>query len=301
LADDLHEYLRSRQALVTEYLRTQLRAGEDGVWPAALAEAMAYSLLAPGKRLRPLLVLMAAEAAGGREAHALPAAAAVEMIHTYSLIHDDLPAMDDDDLRRGLATCHKKFGEALAILAGDALLTLAFDVLASAYPPATAAACCRELARGAGAAGMVGGQVEDLASEKQGGSVEALTNIHALKTGALFRACLRLGLLSAQGERPGGPEPAMVQSLEGYGRCLGMVFQITDDLLDVESTAEQTGKRTQKDAARGKLTYPGLLGLDESRRRARDLVREAEEHLRPLAAAAQRLTALIEYILARDR
>ena len=299
MADDLREYLRSRQALVDEYLRTQVRPGEG--CPAALSEAMRYSLLAPGKRLRPLLVLMASEAAAGRDQHALPAAAAVEMIHTYSLIHDDLPAMDDDDLRRGLPTCHKQFGEALAILAGDALLTLAFEVLAGNYPPATAAACCRALAKGAGAAGMVGGQVEDLASEMQGGSLEALNNVHARKTGALFRACLRLGLLTAQGERSGGPDPVLVESLEGYGRCFGMIFQITDDLLDVESSAERTGKRTQKDAARGKLTYPGFLGLEESRRQAGELAGEAEQHLRPLGPAARRLTGLVQYILARDR
>ena len=148
---------------------------------------------------------------------------------------------------------------------------------------------------------MVGGQVEDLASEKQGGNLEALTNIHALKTGALFRACLRLGALTAQAERPGGPDPLLMDSLEGYGRCFGMVFQITDDLLDVESTAALTGKRTQKDAARGKLTFPGFLGPDESRRQAHELVREAQQHLRPLGAAAQRLSALLQYTLARDR
>src|SRR5262249_40874301 len=193
-----------------------LRCG-DGC-PHVLADAMAYSLFAPGKRLRPMLVLLACEAGGGKDEQALPAACAVEMIHTYSLIHDDLPAMDDDDLRRGLPPCHKKFGEAVAILAGDALLTLAFQVLAENYPPATAAACCRELARGAGAAGMVGGQVEDLAWENRGGgSLEVLAALHARKTGALFRACLQLGLLAAQGEKPGGPGRPLVESLDGYG------------------------------------------------------------------------------------
>src|SRR5262249_28403771 len=165
------------------------------------------------------------------------------MIHTYSLIHDDLPAMDDDDLRRGLPTCHKQFGEAMAILAGDALLTLAFQVLAEGYPPQTAAVCCRELACGAGAAGMVGGQVEDLAWERGSSairsgqvvhSLEALENIHARKTGALFRACLRLGAWAALGEQPGGPERTLVARLDAYGRCIGQAFQITDDLLDVE-------------------------------------------------------------------
>jgi geranylgeranyl diphosphate synthase type II len=293
------EYLKSRQALVDDYLARQFRPG-DGC-PESLTEAMRYSLLAGGKRLRPILVLLAAEAAGGDERHALPAAAAVEMIHTYSLIHDDLPAMDDDDLRRGRPTCHKVYGEALAILAGDALLTLAFEVLAEAYPPATAAACCRALAKGAGAGGMVGGQVADLACEEQGGDLPTLESVHARKTGALFRACLRLGILTAQGERPNGPDPALVESLEGYARCFGMIFQITDDLIDVESSAEKTGKRTQKDAARGKLTYPGFLGLAESRRHAQQLAGTAEQHLHPLGERAGRLRELLHYTLARDR
>jgi geranylgeranyl diphosphate synthase type II len=231
----------------------------------------------------------------------LPAAGAVEMVHTYSLIHDDLPAMDDDDLRRGLPTCHKRFGEALAILAGDALLTLAFQVLAENYPPATAAACCRELAHGAGAAGMVGGQVDDLAWEMGGGTLADLENLHARKTGALFRSCLRLGLLTAQGERPGGPEPDLVESLDGYGRCFGLAFQITDDLLDVEGHTEQTGKRVQKDAGRGKLTYPSFLGAAESRHRAERLYQEAQAYLAPLGPAADRLRALFQFVLDRDR
>src|SRR5262245_54312300 len=214
--EELSQYLHDQRALVESWLADAL-ARCDGCSPLLL-EAMRYSLLAPGKRLRPLLVIMGAEASGGNGRDALPGACAVEMIHTYSLIHDDLPAMDDDDLRRGLPTCHKKFGDALAILAGDALLTLAFQVMAEKYPPATAAACCRELARGAGAAGMVGGQVEDLAWERGGPdrpfgkgllnpaseesqSLEALEHIHHHKTGALFRACLKLGVLAAQGER----------------------------------------------------------------------------------------------------
>jgi geranylgeranyl diphosphate synthase type II len=299
LNDDLGQYLRHKRTLVEAHLDAALRPGAG--CPATLLEAMHYSLLAPGKRLRPLLVLLAAEACGGSDAVALPAAGAVEMIHTYSLIHDDLPAMDDDDLRRGLPTCHKKFGEALAILAGDALLTLAFQVLAEGYPPATAAACCRELARGAGACGMVGGQVDDLAWEKRGGSLADLEALHARKTGALFRACLRLGALAAQGEQPGGPDPALFEALDGYGRCFGLAFQITDDLLDVESSAERTGKRVGKDAARGKLTYPGFLGVAESRARAERLCREAEEHLRSLGAGGGRLTALVGMIRARDR
>jgi geranylgeranyl diphosphate synthase type II len=302
LADDLSDYLRAKRARVETHLERALRPG-DGC-PPALLEAMRYSLLAPGKRLRPLLVVLAAEACGGRDDEALPAASAVEMIHAYSLIHDDLPAMDDDDLRRGLPTCHKRFGEALAILAGDALQALAFQVLADGYPAATAAACCRELARGAGAAGMVGGQVEDLAWERgKGGeaTLATLENIHARKTGALFRACLRLGVYAAQGERPGGPDPALLEGLDAYGRCFGHAFQITDDLLDVEGDAGRTGKRVQKDAGRGKLTYPGFLGVADSRRRAERLCEEAHAHLTPLGPSGRRLAALVQYVLERDR
>jgi geranylgeranyl diphosphate synthase type II len=298
LSDELRDYFQTRQTLVEEHLRAALHLGDD--CPSSLGEAMRYSLLAPAKRLRPMLVLAAAEACGGQETQALPAACAVEMVHTYSLIHDDLPAMDDDDLRRGLPTCHKKFGEALAILAGDALLTLAFQVLAEGYPPATAAGCCLELARGAGAAGMVGGHVEDLAWEKNSGTLEALNRLHGRKTGALFRACLKLGLLAVQGERAGGPDPAMEKSLDGFGRCFGLAFQITDDLLDVESSATQAGKRVGKDAARGKLTYPGLLGPTESRQRAVQLQHDAAEYLRPLGAKGVRLNELFRFVLERN-
>jgi geranylgeranyl diphosphate synthase type II len=299
MIDDLKQYLQAKQALVETHLRSSLRLGEG--CPAALAEAMRYSLLAPGKRLRPVLVILAAEACGGRAEEALPAASAVEMIHTYSLIHDDLPAMDDDDLRRGQPTCHKQFGEALAILAGDALLTLAFQVLAEGYPPATAAACCRELARAAGAAGMVGGQVDDLAWEKKGGTLPDLENLHARKTGALFRACLRLGVLAIWGEKQTVLDSGIMEGLDAYGRCFGLLFQLTDDLLDVEGSAAQAGKRVQKDAARGKLTYPGFLGVAESRRRAEQLGREALAHLAPLGSGGERLAALVRLIRERNR
>ena len=299
LISEFADYVQEKRSLIDERLRTALDSANG--CPPSLLETISYSLFAPGKRLRPLLVILAAEACGGQDTVAMPAACAVEMIHTYSLIHDDLPAMDDDDLRRGLPTCHKKFGEAMAILAGDALLTLAFQVLAEGYPPATAAACCRELARGAGAAGMVGGQVEDLAWEKRGGTLADLENLHAHKTGALFRACLRLGVYVAQGERLGGPDPKLLECLDGYGRCFGLAFQITDDLLDVESTSAQTGKRVQKDAGRGKLTYPGFLGVAESRKRAEELCRQAREQLAPFGEAGGHLAALAQYVLTRDR
>jgi geranylgeranyl diphosphate synthase type II len=324
LADDLKQYLHDRQALVENHLSVALRVG-DGC-PPSLMEAMRYCLLAPGKRLRPLLVILAAEACGAGAENALPAACAVEMVHTYSLIHDDLPAMDNDDVRRGQPTCHKQFGEALAILAGDALLTLAFQVLAEGYPPATAAACCRELARGAGAGGMVGGQVDDLAweesAEREARSAEReaerpdersalraprsapslvdLEHLHARKTGALFRTCLRLGVLAAQGQQQ-TLDSGIMEELDAYGRCFGLLFQITDDLLDVESSADAAGKRVQKDAARGKLTYPGFLGVTESRRRAEHLGRKALAHLLPLGPSGQRLGQLVRLILERNR
>jgi geranylgeranyl diphosphate synthase type II len=313
---DLSTYLKAHQQLVDHRLAALL--DRETAAPPPLLDAMRYSLLAPGKRLRPMLVFMAAQAAGGADEPALPAACAVEMIHTYSLIHDDLPAMDDDDLRRGLLTCHKKFGEALAILAGDALLTLAFQVLAERYPPRTAASCCLALAQGAGATGMIGGQVEDLAWERgseslpqdaksffprteQPHSLDALEHLHHHKTGALFRACLQLGIFAAQAERDGGPDRALSALLDEYARCFGLAFQITDDLLDVERTAVQTGKRTNKDAARGKLTYPSFLGIDASRRRAQDLCQQALALLQPLGAAGEPLAALMQFVLTRDR
>jgi geranylgeranyl diphosphate synthase type II len=313
MAFELKSYLQENAALVDAQLRWFLDRDEV---PAPLRDAVSYSLLAPGKRLRPILVLMAAQAAGGSIESALAAGCAVEMIHTYSLIHDDLPAMDDDDLRRGLPTAHKKFGEALAILAGDALLTLAFQILAEHYPAKTAAFCCRELARGSGWAGMVGGQVEDLAWERAAGqrpkdplfprteapqSLEALEHIHVLKTGALFRACLKLGVWSAQGERPNGPDRDLLDRLDVYARGFGLIFQITDDLIDVEGSSADAGKQTQKDAARGKLTYPGLLGIADSRRHAQDLADKAFDAIAPFHAAGEPLAALLRHVLHRDR
>ena len=264
--------------------------------PPHLAEAMRYSLLGGGKRLRPLLVLMAAEACGCDFQQALPAACAVEMVHTYSLIHDDLPAMDDDDLRRGRPTCHKVYGEALAILAGDALLTLAFEVLARhTRPPDVAARCCAVLAEAAGAAGMVGGQVDDLAAEQFGGGLETLESIHARKTGALLLASLRLGAICAHAVEQ------QSRALHDYGRRLGLAFQITDDLLDVHGDEAAMGKRVKKDSSRRKLTFPALLGVDESRRRAGVLIDEACAALSPLGQRAERLEHIARYVMERNR
>ena len=264
--------------------------------PANLREAIRYSLLAPGKRLRPMLVLLAAEAVGGSIEAAMPAACAVEMIHAYSLVHDDLPGMDDDDLRRGQPTCHKKYGEATAILAGDALLTMAFEVVARQIePPEVAAACCAALAEAAGPCGMVGGQADDVAAPGGDGGVDELVSIHNRKTGALIRVSLKLGALVA------GADAGQLTALEEYGRRLGLAFQITDDLLDVRSHEQATGKRVGKDAEQGKLTFPGLLGVDRSAGRAERLITEACEALVPLGTRAGSLEALARYVLERNR
>jgi geranylgeranyl diphosphate synthase type II len=306
LAGEFLASLSDRREAIEAALRSWLnRVTEDA--PRPVAEAMSYSLFSPGKRLRPLLCAAACEAAGGAFDNGIAAGCAVEMVHAYSLVHDDLPAMDDDDLRRGLPTNHKKFGEALAILAGDALLTAAFQVLAEGYPPRTAAVSCAELARGAGTAGMVGGQVLDLGAEGKipGGTAPRtaaeLENVHARKTGALFLTSLRLGLLAAQGERPAGPDPVGREALERYGRAFGLAFQIADDLLDVQGTSDRAGKRVGKDAARGKLTFPGLLGIDESRRRANGLYAEASAALAPLGPSAGLLAGLVRVVTERDR
>ena len=315
MGGELWAELKDRQDAVEAALRLTLaRYTSDA--PAALSAAMGYSLLAPGKRLRPLLVALACEASGGTLEHSLPAACAVEMVHTYSLVHDDLPAMDDDDLRRGLPTCHKKYGEALAILAGDALLTLAFEVVAAGYPPRTAAVSCVELAAGAGAVGMVGGQVLDLEAsgdrrQETGDTgptepppvsclpspVSQLEAIHRRKTGALFRAALRLGVHAARGER--GADPETLAAADDYAAAFGLAFQVTDDLLDVESTAEKTGKRVNKDAARGKMTYPGLLGVFESKLRAEELGLAAMTAANRLGSPL--LGDLAKYVVRRDR
>jgi geranylgeranyl diphosphate synthase, type II len=270
--------------------------------PSQLLEAIKYSLLSPGKRLRPRLVILSCAALGGDPKKAIPAGCAAEMIHSYSLIHDDLPSMDNDDLRRGQPTLHKVFDEATAILAGDALQAFAFQILAQKYPAATGAGCCRELAIGAGAVGMVGGQILDLFwQNRQNGSAEDLQAVHAAKTGALFRACVRIGAWIAQGEIPGGPEPAKLSALTKFGRAFGLLFQITDDLLDVEGESQSAGKRVGKDADRGKLTYPGLFGVDESRRQAHDLCRQAIAAVEPLGQAAAPLQELARAVSHRQR
>ncbi len=293
--------LKPRQDAIETALRAALHRHAANA-PPILLEAMAYSLFAPGKRLRPLLCLLACEAVGGRPEQSLPAGCAVEMIHTYSLIHDDLPAMDDDDLRRGLPTCHKKYGDAMAILAGDALLSVAFEVLATGCDSRIVAVSCIELASGSGAVGMVGGQVLDLQAEGRVAAdshVASLEEIHRRKTGALFRSSLRLGIYSAC--LAPETQTAALANIDRYADAFGLAFQVTDDLLDVESSAEKTGKRVGKDAARGKLTYPGLLGVEESRRKALQLGHDAVAAARALGPGGEPLAALAQFVVDRDR
>lgn len=263
--------------------------------PAILREAMRYSLLSPGKRLRPILCLFAAEALGASGSVAMANAAAVEMIHSYSLIHDDLPAMDDDDLRRGRPTCHIHFDEATAILAGDGLQALAFEtILAKTTDPAVAVQSCLILAKAAGPEGMVGGQCDDLLAEKLGGGVEMLHAIHSRKTGAMIRASVVLGGIAAKGTT------VELEKLAIYGDCIGIAFQIVDDLLDVESTSENTGKRTGKDSERGKLTFPGIYGVESSRERAEEFVEQAIATVDSFGTAATPLKQLARYITDRS-
>lgn len=268
---------------------------DDGC-PPELAEAIRYALLAPGKRFRPRLVLLAAEACGGSIDDALPVACAVEMIHTYSLVHDDLPAMDDDDLRRGRPTCHKMFGEALAILVGDALLARAFEIVASDVLPAERAArCCSVLGQAAGATALVGGQASDIAAGVPADDIASLESIHRRKTGALITASLELGGIVV------GATSEQLSVLKTYGQNLGLAFQITDDLLDVAGTQDDVGKRLAKDAGRGKATYPVLLGIEASRARAAELVDEACDAVAVLGNAAQPLVDLANFVRERNR
>ncbi len=263
---------------------------------ARLAEAMRYSVFAGGKRLRPALVLECCEVAGGGPEAALPAACAVEMIHTYSLIHDDLPAMDDDDLRRGRPSCHKAFDEATAILAGDALLALAFETAARTGPDAVAREVVRTLARAAGPTCLVGGQMLDTQAEAASATLEAVEAIHDHKTADLIAASCRAGAVAGRAR-----VDAEVESLERYGRMLGRAFQVADDILDVTSTPEELGKTPGKDAAAGKATYPAAVGLEKASERATELVEKAIGELEGFGERASYLRALARYVIERKR
>ena len=312
----LSDFFKTSVEQVNSQLRDYLKLDER--CPDLLRQAMDYSLLAPGKRIRPALVLLACQACGGDAAKALPGACAVEMIHAYSLIHDDLPAMDDDDLRRGRPTCHKQFDEATAILAADALQALAFEVLAKdVYPADAAIQCVSALADAAGACGMVAGQTLDVQGEKDNQTSEAsspsrnsqlatrnsqtdpealsiLENIHRLKTGAMIRVSLIIGATIANASAD------QIESLKSYGDALGLLFQVTDDLLDVTATDEQMGKRTHKDSAKGKMTYPGLLGVEASQAYAAELTQKAKDALSSFGQDAELLRDLADYVLERN-
>ena len=291
---DFAEYLEKARTRVEDALDASLGPEK----PEKLRESMRYSLLAGGKRLRPILCLAACELAGGEVEKALPTAVALEMIHTMSLIHDDLPSMDNDDLRRGRPTNHKVYGDAVAILAGDALLTRAFEMVSirtEGIPSERLLKIIGELSLVAGALGLVGGQVVDLDCEGKEVDLETLEYIHLHKTGALLKACVTCGALI------GGADENLLEALSVYARGIGLAFQIIDDILDVTASSEVLGKTAGKDLIADKTTYPKLLGLDESRKRADLLVAKAKNALDPWPEKSKPLLALADYITSRDR
>lgn len=290
---NLPEYLEARRKLVDEALERFLPPAEE--WPRELNEAMRYSIFAGGKRLRPILALAAAEALEKDFSAVLPMACALEMIHTYSLIHDDLPSMDDDDLRRGRPTNHKVFGEAIAILAGDSLLSEAFRLITLSQNRAKAEATLEvvsRIAQAIGPRGMVGGQVQDLLSEKKKISPEELEHLHRHKTGKLIQVAVEAGSILSEAD------PASLEALSRFGECIGLSFQIADDVLDIEG-GEEIGKDIGSDVAKEKATYPSILGLEESRRLARQLTEEALAALRTFGPSADPLREIARYVVYR--
>ncbi|NLC71036.1 MAG: polyprenyl synthetase family protein [Desulfuromonadaceae bacterium] len=293
---DLKAFLKEKGECINQALDRFLPA--EDIIPHNLHQAMRYSVMAGGKRLRPVLMMAACEAAGGEAERVVPVACAMEMIHTYSLIHDDLPAMDDDDFRRGRPTCHKVFGEAMAVLAGDALLTEAFVLLSSPetarrLPHGTLRRIIHIIARKAGSFGMVGGQAVDIEAEGKAIDSPTLDYIHTHKTGALILASVQAGALA------GGADEAVFAHLTRYGEAAGLAFQIADDILDVVGDEKLLGKKVGVDEARGKATYPALFGLMEAKRRAVELRDLALAALEPLPAAAEPLRQIACYIVDR--
>jgi geranylgeranyl diphosphate synthase, type II len=294
---DLKAYLKEKIALVDVALDQYLPTEQER--PQSLHKAMRYSIFAGGKRVRPVLLLAACEAVGGAIARAMPAACAMEMIHTYSLIHDDLPAMDDDDFRRGRPTNHKVFGEAIAILAGDGLLTEAFKLMANPAFSAGVDAGARmavisEIATCAGSYGMVGGQVVDMESEGQPEmDLPTVQYIHTHKTGALIKASVVAGALL------GGADEKQLAAIRRYGEAAGLAFQIADDILDIEGTTEEIGKDAGSDEARGKATYPAVMGLAAAKQEAKEMMDEALNALSRFGAEAEPLREIARYIVER--
>jgi geranylgeranyl diphosphate synthase, type II len=291
---DLSTYLVEQKKAI----EIALDAALPVIYPEKIYEAMRYSLLAGGKRLRPILCIASCEMAGGTAQMAMPTACALEMIHTMSLIHDDLPAMDNDDYRRGKLTNHKVYGEDIAILAGDGLLTYAFEFIATKtqnVPPQQVLQTIAHLAHAVGAAGLVGGQVVDLESEgKTDVSLETLNYIHAHKTGALLEACVVCGAILA------GTASADLQRLSRFAKNIGLAFQIIDDILDITATQEELGKTAGKDVKSGKVTYPSLWGIEESRRQAKQLVADAKAQLAAFGNKALPLLSIADYITSRS-
>jgi len=291
---DISTYLAKRK----EAIEVALDSALPVIYPEKIYEAMRYSLLAGGKRLRPILCLASCELAGGTTSMAMPTACALEMIHTMSLIHDDLPAMDNDDYRRGKLTNHKVYGEDIAILAGDGLLTYAFEFIATKtenVPPQQVLQTIAHLARASGAPGLVGGQVVDLESEgKTDVSLETLNYIHAHKTGALLEACVISGAILASASE------ADLQRLSRFAKNIGLAFQIIDDILDITATQEELGKTAGKDVQAGKVTFPSLWGIEESRRQASQLVADAKDQLAVFGSKALPLLAIADFITSRS-
>jgi geranylgeranyl diphosphate synthase type II len=292
---DIQRYLSDSKKLIDEHLDRLLPPeGED---PTTIHKAMRYSVFAGGKRVRPILVLAAGESLGGDHSTLLSLGTGIEMMHTYSLIHDDLPALDNDDLRRGVPTCHKVFGEAIAILAGDALLTRSYQVLADlpGVSDSIRLAIIREIAYATGTIkGMIGGQVVDLESEGKPVNPPILEYIHQSKTGALLTACIRCGAMAA------GANEAQMHALSEFGCKIGLVFQIVDDILDITSSSEELGKTAGKDQKVKKATYPALYGIESSRRKARELVHAAIKDIRDLGTAAEPLRRIAQFVCDRS-
>src|SRR6266496_2601078 len=292
---NIKTYLVSRQKLIERALDRYLPKADAK--PATLHRAMRYSLFAGGKRLRPILCLAAAEACGGKIGNALPLACALECIHTYSLVHDDLPSMDDDDFRRGRPTCHKVFGDGIAVLAGDALLTIAFEIVSTAKPPPRydMSILLREIAIAAGSQKLIAGQVADLEAEGRPVKRDQLRYIHENKTAAILSTSVRLGGMSANAE------PKKLRAITRFGHGLGLAFQVIDDILDVTQTSEILGKSAGKDIAAKKATYPSAIGLAKSRAEARRLTRQAHNALSVFRSdEAKPLHCLANYLLERE-
>ena len=295
---DIKKYLQEKGDIVNKAL-DRLLPGENE-FPQKLHKAMRYSVFAGGKRIRPVLVMASAETFGGLTDSIIDIACAVELIHTYSLIHDDLPAIDNDDMRRGMPTCHKVFGEAMAILAGDALLTSAFDVMADTHTSTDEERLLllktiQEIARAAGSTGMVGGQVVDIESEGKDVAFPVLEYIHIHKTGELILASIRAGAIM---KNAGDKE---LEAMTRYGEAIGLAFQIADDILDVEGNKEDTGKNVGGDAKKEKVTYPSILGIEESKKRARELTDIALASVEGFGKKAEPLKEIAKYIVARRK